>query len=250
MKTAVIISGMLRNYEAALLSLHIWGDDTEVDRYLLTWKSAGETAINDYCTKAKIRDKLIVDDAITDSFPIHLHEHNWPKMTFLWQTAFKWVPKQGYDKYILIRPDCFYWTYDIPKLREAVRSAEKISPLGNNFSEGIIGDQLTIVNPSFANYMTRAHDEICNNPMSLNKDCNFHLILGKFYSDNVSEKFTLMSYSAGLDLVIVRDTYKLWDSDIYNFDLYKDLFYDMSAWWKRKFGTKTGFLRLPPSNLE
>jgi hypothetical protein len=238
---------MLRNYDAALLSLHIWGDTTEVDRYLVTWKSAGETAINDYCTKAKIRDKLIVDDAITDSFPIHLHERNWPKMTYLWQSAFNWVPKQGYEKYILIRPDCFYWTYDIPKLREVVHNAEKISPFGNNFSEGIIGDQLTIIDPQYVEYMTTVYDSICSSHKTLDSNCNIHRLLGEFYSCNISEQFTLASYLTGLDSVIVRETYKLWDTDNYDFDLFKSLFYDTSAWWKRWCGLNAGLLRVPPN---
>ena len=50
-KVALIISGALRNYDAALLSLPIWGN---VDRYLVTWESSGFDVINDYVRKRRL----------------------------------------------------------------------------------------------------------------------------------------------------------------------------------------------------
>jgi hypothetical protein len=251
LKTAVIISGMLRNYDAALLSLPIWGDITEVDRYLVTWKSAGDVAIADYCNKAQIKDKLIVDDGVVSTFPAHLRRHNWARMIWLWQSAFKWVPKRGYDKYILIRPDGFYWTFDVAKLQELVGYAERISPLGNVFAEGLIGDQLTIISPQYVNYIANAYNILSYNALkriSLAMDCEIHSMLGDFYGENLSDSFTYNSYQAGLEVLLVRDSYKLYNTDVYNYNLYRDIFFDTAAWWKRNTGVSWHFT--PQTNVE
>lgn len=251
MKTAVVISGMLRNYDAALLSLHIWDADNVVknDRYLVTWKSAGDDVIDDYCNKANIKQAFVVDDA---EMLTQKYQHNPFRMLYLWREIARQVPKD-YDKYIIVRPDGFYWTFDVEKLREVVRNA---SPFKTNswIDRSIVvdedklglGDHILIVDKTHLAILESAFDEItkiAEKRYTSGNDDNIHTMLHDYYVKQLGIDPYCNVLVETVECIFQRDTFKtLSHLDKYDYETYKSVYYDTASWWRRTNGGNYGGL--------
>lgn len=233
---------MLRNYDAALLSLHIWDADNVVqnDRYLVTWKSAGDIAINDYCTKANIKQTFVVDDAVMLT---QKYQNNPFRMLYLWDEIARQLPHH-YDKYVIIRPDGYYWTFDITTLREIVRNAGPFKTnswidRNNKFTE-VLADHVLIVDQTHLNILSFAYTMMpkiveCRYEAGQNDD--IHAML----HDCLVKELGIDAYCNDLveavDTAIQRDSFRpLPELDTYDYMLYKQVYCDSSAWWRRTHG--------------
>lgn len=244
-KTAIVISGMLRNYDAALLSLPIFGDG---DRYLVTWKSAGENAIEDYKKKANIKEAFIIDDAEFDSeFNVYPFNSNSFKMLFLW-SKIPGLICNSYTKYVIIRPDGYYWTTDANCLEDTIKNVKqfKVDTAsafdGRVPTEKGISDRLLVISDdSISLLMTIVSDMICI-VNERTKNGNGHCIHWIFYDWCKQKNLDPLSRDLEtlVDTVFVRDTFELLKTDSYDKDLYAALFYDSAAWWRRMHSTKYG----------
>lgn len=222
-KTALIISGALRNYDAALLSLPIWG---ECDRYLVTWESAGNEQINDYRQKAGITQSYVVSDSELDKF-----DPGWVcnplRMLYLWQKAHDLVPR-GYDWYILIRPDCFYWaTQDLSTVVKQVDGIAARSTIPVYYNS--LQDQVMVASNSHWRVFHRMVDDYYKRlPLY-----SIHTFLAEYFCSRGIDVTSVELCGAIKDMVIVRDTFNSLPTDRYDKILYQALFYDTAAWWRR-----------------
>lgn len=249
MKIALVISGMLRNYDTAMLSLPIWGD---CDRFLMTWESAGEEAINDYCTKAAIKEKFIVSD---NEFEKVYNEpckngNNTFRMVYLWDNMFKYILKD-YDKYIIIRPDGFYWCIDNGKLSDCISNEGpfKVNQRREDHTKGI-SDNVLFIEKSHLGILENCYSkliDVCMDLIRTGKATNEyggyldpHEILFSLWKQDIpAEKYnTDVDFFSEkihrcLEPLWVRNTFVKFDTDKYDSNLYKAIFYDTAAYWRR-----------------
>lgn len=237
MSVALVISGKLRNFESALLSLHVFGE--EVDRYLVTWVSVGELLINQYCIQANIKKSIIINDYLLhDSIKIS----NTYRMLYLWECIFKDIPRI-YDKYIIIRPDGFYWTTNIVELQNCILniSTFKTNSWKDSIQQGVINDHLLVINNT---HLYLLHN-ICNSIIEIQKNTNVRDIHKNLYEylKLVVDPYCNQLVSL-IDCVFVRDTFTQIATDCYSVELYKAIFYDTASWWRRTYKTSyDGVLR-------
>lgn len=240
MKVALVISGMLRNFDTALLSIHIFGEET--DRYLVTWASVGELLVDQYCTHANIKKSIIINDYI---LPEIIKSNNTYRMLYLWEYILTDIPKI-YDKYIIIRPDGFYWTTNIVELSHCILNIDsfKTNSWKDKNPTGLINDHLLVVDKT---HVYLLHN-ICNSIIHIQKTkdnknpFDIHWSLYEYRSIFVDPYHNdLVSL---VDCVFVRDTFLKLKIDVYDYELYKAVFYDTASWWRRnKHSPYAGVLR-------
>lgn len=261
-KVALIISGMLRNYDTAMLSLPIWGN---CDRYLVTWESAGSEAIDDYCAKVSIKEKFIISD---DEFekvykePCKNHNNTF-RMVYLWDNIFKHIPKM-YDKYIVIRPDGFYWCVDFKALSNCIETEGPFKVNQNRERHSYaISDNVLFIDNSHLNVLENCYNglvDVCldliNEGKAINQYGDYlnpHEILFKLWKQdipkdqyNTDADFFSEKIHRCLEPLWVRNTFIKLDVDKYDSELYKSVFYDTAAYWRRvvKFNYHGKFNRL------
>jgi hypothetical protein len=248
-KIAIVISGMLRNYDTAVLSLPIWG---YCDRYLVTWESAGQEAINEYCAMADIKEKFIIPDEefeTLDETRSYNNNHNTFKMVYLWSAAYKNMPKD-YDRYIFIRPDGFYWCINPKKLSNCISTEGpfKVNQTRSNLKQ--ISDNILFVDKTHLNILEDSYsklNEVCLNMIKEGRATNEygdylgpHDILYEMWKQNIpkekynsDEDFFSENIYRCIEPIWVRDSFIKLDNDRYNQDLYHDIFYDTAAHWRR-----------------
>lgn len=251
-KVALIISGMLRNYDTALLSLDIWG---ECDRYLVTWESAGKEAIDDYSAKANIKKAFVIPDSEFERVylePCKNGNHTF-NMVYLWNQAYKNVPK-GYDKYVVIRPDGFYWTNNRHEVLECIESEGPFKTSQTRvLGYGGINDHVLIMDKSHFNKLQNCYIELRKTALAMIADgtaknkygdwLNPHEMLFRMWNQRIryldwgtDVDMCSSRLDQCVDMVIVRNTFKPLPVDRYNQDLYKAVFYDTAAWWRNNIG--------------
>lgn len=251
-KTALIISGMLRNYDTALLSMGIWG---ECDKFLVTWESAGAELINDYSTKVALKGTYVIPD---NEFEQVYKEpckngNNTFRMVYLWEMAYKNVPKE-YDRYIVIRPDGFYWTRNINKVRDLIHKVGpfKVNQTRNRHTTGIT-DQLLVFEPSHFSKLKNCYTDLVNTALNMiakgtatNSQgyyLNPHELLYNLWNQHIDESLVNTQYDvcsseldSAIELLLVRNTFVPFKTDKYDIELYKAVFYDTAAAWRRSAG--------------
>jgi hypothetical protein len=252
-KIAIVISGMLRNYDTALLSLDIFGN---YDRYLITWESAGISAIEDYSERACIKESFIISDEKFEEVyrePYKNGNHTF-RMVYLWNQISKNIPK-NYDKYLIIRPDGFYWTKSRKDVLECIKSEGpfKTSQKRQPWTNGI-DDHLFVIDKSHINKLDNCYNDLICAAASMIEDgtatnkyghyLNPHELLYRMWNQNIDKEdmgTDLDLCSEKLYLLIeplwVRHTFKKSDKDIYNEELYKAVFYDTAATWRNITGS-------------
>lgn len=253
-KVCVVISGLLRNYEASALSLHIWG---EHDRYMCTWSSSGNNNISDYEKIANIKQTFIIDDNEFESIYRDPYNYNPFRMVYLWKKMVESIPKT-YDKYVIIRPDAFYWTERPDLIQQLILENNFcVNQTENSITSGL-NDHVFIVSRDNLNLISAAHELMLTTAAKFTKkgiDRCVHKMLWDMW------KHIPNICSAELDCLVdtlfVRDTFKLrtkknydWPvvEDEYNYNLYRAIFYDTAARWRRwSGGDYEGSLR-PPRN--
>jgi hypothetical protein len=248
-RIALIISGMLRNYNTARLSLDIWG---LCDRYLITWESAGQEAINDYCVKADIKEKFIIsDNEFEDVYKDPCKNgNNTFRMVYLWGQVFNHIPKD-YDKYIIIRPDGFYWTTDKARVLECIRTEGpfKVNQHREDHTTGI-DDHVLFIDKSHLNLLENCYDELVSTALAMIKDgvatnaygdyLNPHEMLFRMWKQNISKDqigtdvdFCSKKLHSCIEALWVRNTFTELHTDKYDKSLYTAIFYDTAAYWRR-----------------
>lgn len=251
-KVAIIISGMLRNYETAMLSLDIWGP---CDRFLVTWNSSGEDSINEYCKRANIKQKYIISD---DEFEKvyrdpYKNGNNTFRMVYLWEQVFHNVPKD-YDKYIIIRPDGFYWTNNVDKVRECIKTEGpfKTSQTRTNHTTGI-DDHVLFIDKTHFNKLQNCYSELIQAAHSMIEEgiatnvygdyLNPHELLFRLWNQNIlksdiGSEIDLCSSKmhSCIEPLWVRKTFTKLGTDKYDRNLYKAVFYDTASSWRKIAG--------------
>jgi hypothetical protein len=253
-KVALIISGMLRNYDTARLSLDIWG---ETDRFLVTWDSAPKEHVADYVKKADILETFIIPDKDFEHVyraPCKNGMHTF-HMVYLWEQAYKNVPK-NYDKYIIIRPDGFYWTTDKERVLDCIKTEGpfKVSQERRPGYEGI-DDHVIFMDASHFNQLENCYGKLFATAVDMitegvainqyNDYLNPHEMLYRMWKQNITEEQfgTDMDVCSSklhscIEALWVRDTFVEHKDDAYDEILYKAVFYDTASWWRRTKGLK------------
>lgn len=251
-KIALVISGMLRNYDTAILSLPIWGN---CDRYLVTWESVGWESITDYCNKASIKEKFIISDSEFEKVYIEpcKNGNNTFRMVYLWDNMFECIPKT-YDKYIVIRPDGFYWCINTTKLLDCINTEGpfKVNQRREIHTNGI-SDNVLFIENSHLDRLKNCYSsliDVCmkliNDGKATSKYGNYldpHEILFKLWNQDIPiEKYNtdVDFFSEKIHRCIeplwVRNTFQKLTNDKYDSNLYKAVFYDTAAHWRRSAG--------------
>jgi hypothetical protein len=246
MKVALIISGKLRNYGPGLLSLHIWG---ECDRYLVTWDDTDKILLDDYFRRADCKDCLLVTDNISELYQQQF-QGNWIRMVTLWKNAFRWISPH-YDRYVLLRPDGFYWSFDTSKIRNFVETIVGFAPHRADLLNRQVGDQLIIFDNRHIHLLSNALDNLI--PVSINRIRNsvpleIHSMLCDVWENDIDFDIHGIRSTgfSNIESDIVRDTFIDLPNDIYDFELYKAVFYDTAAYWRRQYGKGYANIKLPP----
>jgi hypothetical protein len=252
-KVAIVISGMLRNYDAALLSLHIWG---AADRFLVTWESAGQEKIDDYIKKAGIKQSFAIKDSefgnvYADGSAIN----NFCRMVYLWQQIFHNVPND-YDKYVIVRPDGFYWCTSKEDIKKCLISEMPFKT--NQFRHSEIygmGDHMFFINKSHISKFKTIFNDVTLELLKMhalnNHNANGHVVLYNAFRQNINEELfgtdndmCSSELDRVIDTVFVRDTFNLLPSDRYDWKLYKAIYCDTASWWRNKHcHSYEGYLR-------
>jgi hypothetical protein len=252
-KVAVVISGMLRNYDAALLSLPIWG---EADRYLVTWESAGQEKMDDYIKKAGIKQSFVIKDSefgnvYADGSAIN----NFCRMVYLWQQIFYNVPND-YNKYVIVRPDGFYWCTSKEDIKKCLISEMPFKT--NQFRHSEIygmGDHMFFINKSHISKFKTIFNDVTLELLKMhalnNHNADGHVVLYNAFRQNINEELfgtdddmCSSELDRVIDTVFVRDTFNLLPSDKYDWKLYKAIYCDTASWWRNKHcHSYEGYLR-------
>jgi len=245
---ALIISGMLRNYDTALLSLDIWG---KCDRYLVTWESAGQDAINDYTNKAGIKESFIIPD---EEFEKVYNDpckngNNTFRMVYLWEQAFKHISKD-YKKYVIIRPDGFYWA---PNKKDVIHSVLSEGPFKTSQtrrpSTKGIDDHVFVIDKTHFYKLENCYSELVNTALEMIRNgtatniygdyLNPHELLFNMWKQNIPPShcgtdidMCSKKINNCIEALWVRNTFQKLPTDKYDRNLYNAIFYDTAAHWR------------------
>lgn len=155
------------------------------------------------------------------------------RILFLWEQFFSLVGSNDFDEYILIRPDSFVWVEDRDALNLAI---SEVQTLGVNQ----LPDVLDTLTDHFVVVKRGCGEMLCGilRKAIMSHETEIHRCLNRFIPDAQQAKYPSLSRS--VDVLFVRDTFKRLQTDRYNYDLYRAVFYDSASWWRRTHALSYG----------
>lgn len=225
-RSLVVFSGIVRNYEAALLSLPVFGN---CDVALSTWDT--EDARRFYEIARCDLSHLSNFDAYNLSVkPTSEFNQNIEYQLHHWENAFNIIQHTDYDRYFIVRPDLFIWSktnFDALDLNKFVSITEDGVSSADYFFAFDKSHLSTFGHlPKKMRKLSREH-----------KSANIHTLLplafreGEFGPSNLHDII--------LDTVIQRDTFDFrMESDCYDRDFYTALLANSASWWRKNHPSK------------
>lgn len=111
MRVAVIVTGLLRNFEISM-SNWVWPIGIEVDYFLVTWNKTYTSHLHNDAPRCVFSDILRASSILAFKKIVIVNSDAVPdgtgpaKMLHLWHTTFQLAESlEGYDSFVLMRPD-------------------------------------------------------------------------------------------------------------------------------------------------
>lgn len=191
MKVAVIVTGVLRNFEVAMSNWQ-WPEGCDVDYFMVTW----DLVTTNYFPHSKPEPVWAAVEKAAKILPfqhirifnsncIPVNYMNYAKMLFMWkQAALLAKELNGYDSYIIVRPDLIM----VPHKKLTSEFQRAIDPRPNKIIGQIdtlnfmnCNDLIVCFSKSAADGVERLYDLLLANIHAPVEQLDIHSILARLY---------------------------------------------------------------------
>lgn len=211
MKVAVIVTGMLRNFEIAMSNWQ-WPPGCEIDYYMVTWNKT----LQSYQKYSTPISALADIDRALDILPfkevrvinydeVSRDKLNHYRMLYLWQQAARLADGlQGYDSFVIVRPELIM--IPVGELQESdtifLDGRENFIAQFNFDQHVHAGDQILIFSKQHIPHIEKMYVRLLNNPSN-----NIHAFLGETFwemRDTFGIKFKTFPHNKWVYLISRR----------------------------------------------